>query len=322
MKKKMLAAIMSAMMAFAVVGAVAVTPSTTVLAEEVGGDPAPEEDVTVSVTIDNSASNLVVYFYPSEADLTNPIIVGVGEKVTVEATEDITARIRLYLAKNGYFLPEDYEGPADATYEFYENEAMLDGDLPYKMSYSIEIAPNSDDNRTQTITIPAASLCTHPKVQDFYVYYNVTPDGHVQYCYDCQTELSDTYTSHTFSEMTVAEYLDWIFSSEDYSDTDSEIIATLKSQNLREYEEEGLTADTLVKVCKSCLYMEKSDNQHENEPAAVPPSDPADGLSEASTASVLTSPKTGESDMSFLLLAATLFFAGTADGSLYLAFDP
>jgi hypothetical protein len=32
MKKKMLAAIMSAMMAFAVVGAVAVTPSTTVLA--------------------------------------------------------------------------------------------------------------------------------------------------------------------------------------------------------------------------------------------------------------------------------------------------
>jgi hypothetical protein len=322
MKKKMLAAIMSAMMAFAVVGAVAVTPSTTVLAEEVGGDPAPEEDVTVSVTIDNSASNLVVYFYPSEADLTNPIIVGAGEKVTVEATEDITARIRLYLAKNGYFLPEDYEGPADATYEFYENEAMLDGDLPYKMSYSIEIAPNSDDNRTQTITIPAASLCTHPKVQDFYVYYNVTPNGHVPYCYDCQSELSDTYTSHTFREMTLSEYLDWYY-SEYYSNSDSETIASLKSQDLREIEEGyGFKADTWINVCKTCLYMEKSDNQHENEPAAVPPSDPADGLSEASTASVLTSPKTGESDMSFLLLAATLFFAGTADGSLYLAFDP
>jgi hypothetical protein len=86
------------------------------------------------------------------------------------------------------------------------------------------IAPNSNDEPIQTITIPSASLCTHPNIKDHWVWYNSTPDGHVQFCYDCQSELPDTFTSHTFSEMTLSEYLDWYFAEYD-SDLDSETIA-------------------------------------------------------------------------------------------------
>ena len=232
--------------------AVIITGSLKVNATELNG----ESNETVEVTIDNTNSHVGVRFYADSTkinevdDIRDFEWIEPGESKTIIATKDGTARIRLYVQADGFYVPDGYE---------IEGTTKLSNDSKVNFGWcraAFEIVADG----AKTITIPEASVCTHPYADPSvrWGYYDCGDGTHAQSCTLCASDIPGTIANHTLSEMTATEYADWYYADGNFAGVSEENIASWKAQLIAIITEDlGVDANTKIKVCTLCEHWEK-----------------------------------------------------------------
>ena len=227
---------------------------------------ATEAEQTVQVTIENPTSCLGVRFYPDtnkvdELDKTEDFLgFDPGDpSVTIPVQKGATARIRLYVQKKGYCIPDGYS--IDGAKRLTEDSQVKNG----KCSAAFEITITGDENGEMKISPTEASVCTHPNADPNVRWgYHPCEEGrkHIQACTVCGIDNPKTLSEHTFKEMTPAEYADWYYNDSNFAGNSAEWIAEQKANLSRIWcEDLGITADTKAKFCTICEYAEKLPTQ-------------------------------------------------------------
>lgn len=214
---------------------------------------------TVDITIDNSNSHIGVRFYADttkmdELDETrNFAWIEPGTTQTITVTKDAIARIRLYVQANGYYLPDEYT--IDGATKLTDDEKVNFGWC--RAAYTITA------DTAKTITIPAATICTHPYADPNvrWGYYNREDGTHAQACTLCASDIPNTIENHTLSEMTATEYADWYYDDGNFAGISADEIAAWKADLVSIITQDlGVDANTKIRVCTKCEYWEKIEN--------------------------------------------------------------
>ena len=216
------------------------------------GSEVPDSE-TVAIIIDNSVSHLVVRFYPDIHDTDNFEVVETGAEKTYMVPKDSVARIRLYIQADGYCVPENYviEGASKLTDDDRVNSGWC------RAAYSITA------DAAKTITIPEATVCTHPYADPSvrWGYYDCGDGTHAQSCTLCASDIPGTTAKHTLSEMTATEYADWYYSDSNFENVSEENIALWKADLVATITKDlGVDANTKIKCCTVCEHWEKIEN--------------------------------------------------------------
>lgn len=248
-------------MAIAAVMCITAIGSVSVKAESSDDSNGSEE--TIAITIDNSVSHLGVRFYPDTNDMDNFEYVEVGEKETYQVAKDAVARIRLYIQGDGYCLPEGYvvEGAAPLTNDDRVNMGWC------RAAYTVSA------DADKTITIPEASVCTHPYADPSvrWGYYDRGDGTHAQACTLCGVDIPETAANHVLEEMTPTEYVDWYYNDGNFAGMSEETLALRKAEFISNITGElGIDANTKMKACKVCEHFEKIDSASADQPSETP----------------------------------------------------
>lgn len=291
-------------------------------------DPGSKEDPekTVQVTIDNTKSHLAVRFYKDTNNIDENVFEGLDPGQTsepIEVKEGATARIRLYVQKDGHCIPDGYS--IDGATRLKNDSQVNNGWC--RAAFVITI--KGDEKGEMKISIPEASVCTHPdadpNVRWGYKYYD--EGKHIQACTLCATDIPDTLSEHTFKEMTPAEYADWYYNDSNFANNSADWIAAQKA-NLSQLwcEELGITADTKAKFCTLCEYAEKlptqdttsTDNKTDTSTSSSTSSQPAPTPAPAAEVPAAQPVAAGLADASGVLPeGATIAAATVTSGATY-----
>lgn len=237
---------------------------------------------TVSITIDNSVSHLAVRFYPDTNDMDYFEGIDVGATATYTVPKDSVARIRLYVQADGYCVPENYviEGASKLMDDDRVNWGWC------RAAYTITA------DTEKTITIPEASVCTHPYADPSvrWGYYDCGNGKHAQACTLCALDIPSTIANHTLSEMTATEYVDWYYNDSNFAGMSEEVIASRKAEFISHITNElGIDANTKMKACTVCEHFEKIEDTSTETPGETPdetPTVPETPSSTESTSSI------------------------------------
>lgn len=228
-----------------------------------GGTPGKEDpEKTVQVTIDNTKSHLAVRFYKDTNNIDEDVFEGFDPGQTsdpIEVKEGATARIRLYVQKDGHCIPDGYS--IDGATRLKNDSQVNNGWC--RAAFVITI--KGDEKGEMKISIPEASVCTHPDADPNVRWgYHPCEEGrkHIQACTVCGIDNPKTLSEHTFKEMTPAEYADWYYNDSNFANNSADWIAAQKANLSRIWcEDLGITADTKAKFCTLCEYAEKLPTQ-------------------------------------------------------------
>ena len=274
------------MKAFAVCVALALVfcmiPVGSVYATEAG----TEQKVTV--TIENPTSYVGVKFYQDtdKADELEELNqfqwIAPGKTETITVQTGATARIRLYVQKDGYCIPE---GNSINGATLLDNDSQVNAG---NCSAAFAITVTGDEKGEMKISIPEA-VCLHPNRDSsvLWGYYNCGDGKHEKACTICKEKFPETLAKHTFKEMTPAEYADSFYNATNFPDESEEWIAGQKTDLTKSWcDDLGITADTKARFCTICGYGEKIADADNSGSGNNSSTDSSNSSSSSSTSSV------------------------------------